>query len=173
MCSKILVKWCRPASSPNNHHLTVTGGVTRSSSNLAWMSNPTGQVARFSAIGDTLSVSIPDAIVLPNSGQPLTIDARIYPNAWLGYSVDNVPIISLHQKWDSHFVIEDPKWGNNPRGPEAVSSGGILVTAQQWAAAVSPGQWHRVQIAFDGVQTVTCSIDGVVSGPATMIDRVI
>ena len=149
-------------SSPNDMHLVPAGGVTRSASNLGWMSNPSGQAARFNAAGDSLSVAIPDSLVLPGSGQPLTIDARIYPDAWLAYGVDSLPVIALHQEWNAHLVVEDPKWGTDPRGPEVAASGPILVTAQQWAAAVSLGQWHQVRIEYDGAQTVTCSIDGVV-----------
>ncbi|MFT5854447.1 MAG: putative repeat protein (TIGR03806 family), partial [Verrucomicrobiales bacterium] len=161
-------------SSSNNNHLTATGGVTRTSANLGWMGNPTGQVARFSTVGDSLSVDIPDSIVMPGSGQPLTIDARIRPDAWLAYGVNNVAVIAFHQEWNSHFVIEDSKWGSNPKGPDVVSSGATLLTAQQWASSVTLGQWHQVRVEYDGDEMVSCIIDGVTISSVAMppdIDR--
>jgi hypothetical protein len=124
------------------------------------MQSPAGKVARFSKIGDTLSVEIPDALILPSSSTPITIEARIYPRAFLGYGVDNLPIISLHQDWDAHLQLEDSKWGTSPKGPRLFANGGTLANAQQWADAVALNQWHLLQISYDGAGTVSSWIDG-------------
>ena len=101
-------------ASSNALDLTSTGGVNLTGANLGWMQSPSGKVARFSNIGDTLSVNIPDSLVLASDGQPLMIETRIYPRNYLGYSIDSFPIITLHQEWDSHLQLEDSKWGSGP-----------------------------------------------------------
>jgi len=145
----------------NNLDLTAAGGVVLTGSNLGWMQNPAGKVARFSAIGDTLSVIIPDSLLLPSSGTPLMIETRIYPRQYLGYGIDNLPLIALHQEWDTHLQLEDSKWGSNPTGPRYYASGGELANGQQWANSVTINTWHKVQISFDGQQTVDLWVDGV------------
>ena len=148
-------------SSPNGLHLAVTGNVELAGDNLGWMQAPAGAVANFSAVGDTLSVAIPDALVLPNASSPLTIEARLFARDYLGYGVDNLPVLSLHQDWDAHFHLEDRKWGSNPEGPQLFAAGGVLANAQQWADAVALNAWHKLQISYDGAGTVTCWIDGL------------
>ncbi|MCB1094028.1 MAG: DUF1929 domain-containing protein [Verrucomicrobiae bacterium] len=147
--------------SGNGLTLTPSGGVQRTSANLDWMSQPGGQVARFSAAGDTLTVSIPDALVAPDPDSPLTIEARIYVREYKGWSVDNLPIVFLNQEWDSHFGLKDRKWGT-PRGANITANTAELVSAEQVAALMAPGQWHLLQISYDGVTDVTARIDGVV-----------
>ena len=103
-------------ASPNGLDLTASGSVALSTANLGWMQNPAGRLARFSSIGDTLTVAIPDERVLPSSGAPITIEARIFVRNYLGYSIDNLPIIGLYQDWDAHLQLEDSKWGTAPTG---------------------------------------------------------
>ena len=148
-------------ASPNAFDLTASGGVALTSSNLGWMQSPSGKVARFSAIGDALSVNIPDSLVLPANGTPLLIEARIYARNYLGYSIDNLPIIAFHQEWDSHLQLEDSKWGTNPTGPKYFASGGVLASAQQWADVVTNNAWHRIQISYNGADTVKLWVDGI------------
>ena len=118
-------------ASSNSLDLSSSGGVALTNSNLGWMQNPSGKVARFNNIGDTLSVDIPDALVLSEDGTPLLIDMQIYARNYLGYSIDNLPIVAFHQEWDSHLQLEDSKWGTNPAGPKYFASGGTLADAQQ------------------------------------------
>ncbi|MGI9239358.1 MAG: LamG-like jellyroll fold domain-containing protein, partial [Verrucomicrobiales bacterium] len=146
---------------PNSLALESSGGVTLSSSNLGWMQSPSGKVAQFRNIGDTLSTTIPDELILPDSSSPITIEARFYARNYLGYSIDNLPIIALHQDWDAHLQIEDSKWGSAPAGPRCFASGGTLADAQQWADAVAPNSWHHLRISYDGVGTIDLWIDGI------------
>ncbi|MEM7384375.1 MAG: PKD domain-containing protein, partial [Verrucomicrobiota bacterium] len=147
-------------ASGNGFHLQTSGGVTRTSSNLGWMQNPSGQVARFSAAGDTLTVSIPDSFVMPTSNTPLTLEARIYPRAYRGYGVGNLPILAFEQHWDSNLGLEDNKWGKNPKGPHVDANNVKVLSRQEWQNAVSFGQWHLLQISFDGAGKVHIRIDG-------------
>ncbi|MGI9243434.1 MAG: Ig-like domain-containing protein, partial [Verrucomicrobiales bacterium] len=148
-------------ASPNALHLAVSGGVEFNTDNTGWMQSPSGAVADFSAAGDSLSVVIPDSLILGDASAPITIEARLFVRGYLGYGVDNLPVISLHQDWDSHFHLEDRKWGSNPEGPQLLAAGGILANAQQWAEVVTPFEWHKLQISYDGAGTVSCWIDGI------------
>jgi uncharacterized repeat protein (TIGR03806 family) len=156
-------------STTNGLNLAVSGAVTLASDNLSWMSAPGGKVARFNAVGDKLTATIPDSLVLPDSGtKPLTIEARIYPRAWLGYSVDNLPVISLSQEWDSSLELQDAKWGTSPKGPRIVSADIPIATAAQWAAAAPLNQWAHLQISFNGTNTVSAWINGQPAGSLTL-----
>jgi len=148
-------------ASPNGLHLAAGGGVELKSDNLGWMQSPSGTAADFSSVGDSLSVAIPDNLVLADASSPLTIEARVFVRDYLGYGVDNLPVLSLHQDWDAHFQLEDRKWGNNPAGPQLLAAGGVLASAQQWGDVVEPGVWHQLQVSYDGAGTVTCWIDDI------------
>ncbi len=148
-------------ASPNGFNLTVSGGVTLASDNLGWMANPGGQVARFTNIGDTLTVTIPDSFVLPGSvATPFTIEAQIYPRVFRGYSVNQVPVVSLVQSYDTSFQLLDGKW-NTPHVPTVIAGATTFVTAAQWQAAASMNSWHALKLVFDATGTASCYVDGV------------
>ncbi len=98
-------------ASPNGLHLATGGGVELRSDNLGWMQSPSGTAADFSSVGDSLSVAIPDNLVLADASSPLTIEARVFVRDYLGYGVDNLPVLSLHQDWDAHFQLDEPEMG--------------------------------------------------------------
>ncbi|MGC6457761.1 MAG: FG-GAP-like repeat-containing protein [Akkermansiaceae bacterium] len=158
-------------SSTNSLDLAVSGSVQLSGDNLGWMSNPTGQVARFGGAGDKLTVSIPDSLLLTaGDSRPLTIEARICPRAWVGFGVGNLPIISLEQDLMNHLKLEDSQWSSNPQGPRILSAGTPLVSSAQWAVAAPLNQWALLEISLDpDAGTVTTWIDSqpvsVVSTP--------
>ena len=154
--------------SGNGFHLTTAGSVSFANDNLGWMANASGSVARFGGPGDTLTVSLPDSVMLPSGGKPSSIEAWIYPRAYAGFSFDNSPIISLTQEWDASLSLNDRKWGSDPYGPEIVAGSLIFVDAQTWAALAPSNAWHRVTLTYDGRQTVECVIDGILAGSATV-----
>ena len=152
-------------ASGNGYHLSASGSVSLSADNTAWMASPLGKVVRFSALGDSLSVTIPDSAIMPSSGKELSLEARIYPRQYLGYSYGNVPIVSLNQNWNSSFEIRDSKWGS-PHAPSVSSSNVELVSNQVWADNVTLNQWHHIQILFDGTDQVQFYLDGSLLGSA-------
>jgi hypothetical protein len=151
-------------ASGNGYHLVPAGGTTLISDNLGWMSTPAGQAARFSAVGDLLQSVIPDSSVLSSPGQPLSIEARIYPRAYLGFSVDNVPIAALSQEHDTGYALADQKWGSAPKGPVVGANGSDFVTAAVWAAAAPVNQWSLLRITYDGNSLVECHVNDTLIG---------
>lgn len=151
-------------SSGNDRHLAASGGVTLTSEDLSWMNSPSGQAVRFSALGDLLQAAIPDSVILPASGKPLTIEAQILPRAYLGFSVDSVPILAFYQDYDSGYALLDQKWGADPKGPVVGAHNSDVVSAANWAAAAPIGQWSQLRITFDGGSALNCYVNGALVG---------
>ena len=157
-------------ASPNAFHLTASGNVLLASDNLGWMASPAGQVARFTNAGDTLTVSIPDAFLLPGTtATPFTLEAQIYPRVYRGYSVNQFPVVSLLQNYDTSLQLLDGKW-NIPHVPTVISGATTFVTPTQWSNAVSMNAWHAMKLTYDATGTASCYIDGnlVSSGAAKL-----
>jgi hypothetical protein len=153
------------------HHLDLlaSGTVCLSSSNAGWSAPPSGKVANFQGLGDTLSVSIPNSLLKPGkSASPITIEAFIYPRAYLAYGAGNYPVVSLSQAWDSSLQLYDAKW-NMPAGPSVVAGQNTILTSQQWSDSVSLNAWHYLKITRNTAGNVAVWIDGVetASGSAT------
>ena len=155
----------------NGFNLTASGGVVLASDNLGWMANPSGQVARFTNAGDTLTVTIPDSFVLPGSvPAPFTLEAQFFPRAYLGYGVNQFPVISLLQNYDTSLQLLDGKW-NTPHVPTVISGATTFVTAAQWQNAVSMNAWHSLKLVFDATGTASCYVDGnLVSSAAAKLN---
>lgn len=151
-------------SGPNGWHLTPGGGVTLASDNCGWMAAPAGQVARFSGIGSTLTLTVPDTLIQPGTTRtPLTIEARIYPRAWKAYGVGNYPLVSLHQWWDTCLEMKQLKW-TTPKAPLATVGGNTVAGAAAWQAGVPLNTWHLLRLTMAADGTTTCSINDTVIG---------
>lgn len=155
-------------SGPGGYHLTPSGNVTRRNDNLGWMINPAGEVVRFSGLGDKLSVTLPDSLVMPGAtATPVTIEAWIYPQSYVAYGKENCPVLELSQASDARFGVLDGKW-NNPKNPHFSAANTTVLTAAQWKTHVQPYQWQHVQITFDASATVRFYLDGVLLASATV-----
>jgi hypothetical protein len=156
-------------SGTNGLTMTPTGNAALASNNSGWMTSPSGQVVRCSALGDQVSVTIPAQTIFPGKkAAPLTIEAMIYPRAYKAYSVGNYPVVSLYQNYDACLEIEDGKW-DAPPNPFMYGGSSTIVTAAQWASAVGVGTWHYLRMTLTSTGTVQCSVDGtlVSSGTST------
>jgi hypothetical protein len=155
-------------SGPNGYHLAVGGNVTLASDNSGWMSAPSGQVARFTNLGDQLSVRIPDVKIMPGATAPmLTLEARIYPRAYKAYSVSYFPVVDLYQAWDTSLELEDGKW-NRPSVCDVCAGSNEIVNSQAWNDHVTLRSWHLVRMTLDQGGMITCLVDGVVVGQKTV-----
>jgi len=146
-------------SGPNGYHLTAAGGTTRVSTNTGWMASPAGEVARFSALGDTLTATIPDSVLSPGStSTALTLEAWIYPRAYKAWSVNNYPVLSLYQQWDSSLEVVDNKW-NSPGVPLIRTGGTTIFTSPQWQTSVTQGTWQHLKITRSTAGVYNCWIN--------------
>jgi hypothetical protein len=127
-------------------------------------------VAHFQALGDTLSVNIPNLLLKPKSHPyPMTVEADVYPEAWLAYGVGNYPVISLCQDWDSSLQIEDGKW-DSPAGPMAEAGQITVLSSQQVTGLMSLNAWHKLKLTLDATGQVTCWIDGAVAASCSALN---
>lgn len=125
------------------------------------MQTPAGEVVRFRAVGDTLSVTIPDSALQPGpAATALTLEARIYPRAYKAYSVGNYPVIDLFQHSDSRLGAQDGKW-SNPRVPTVYGASTTIMTNTQWASVVPTDEWSHLKITFAPNGIVSCYINDV------------
>ncbi|MBK1884184.1 glycoside hydrolase family 9 protein [Luteolibacter pohnpeiensis] len=136
-------------SGPNGYHLTSAGNVQLVAGNSGWMKQPVGEVARFSNLGDTLTVTLPDSLIAPGStATELSLEAWIFPRAYKAYSYDNYPVIALTQHWDSSLAITDGKW-NSPAVPSIAAGSQSLLSSSDWQSAIALGTWQRLKITRD------------------------
>ncbi|MDB6069068.1 MAG: hypothetical protein JWL81_239, partial [Verrucomicrobiales bacterium] len=148
-------------------HLTATGTVTAATDNRGWMAYPAGGTARFTGLGQALSVSIPDTWIMPTVTRPnLTVEARIYPKAWKSYGVSNAPVVSLRQEWDNSLELRDGKW-NSPAAPVVAAGNVVAVNSAAWAAACTFNTWHLLKVTVTSTGSVQCTLDGTVVGSGT------
>jgi hypothetical protein len=149
---------------PNGLHLTAAGGAQLASDNLGWMTEPAGQALRTGALGDQVSVTISDDLLLPGNGpSPLTVDAMIYPRAYKAYSVENARVVSLFQEWDTMLEVRDGKW-NSPAVPHVMAGSQTVVSPGVWAANVALDTWHHLRMTFDTDGRARVAINGNVIG---------
>ncbi|HEX4085297.1 MAG TPA: glycoside hydrolase family 9 protein [Chthoniobacteraceae bacterium] len=151
-------------SGANHLNLAVSGHAALAAGNSGWSSHPTGDAAGFQALGDALTVNIPDALVMPGrKASPLSIEAYIYPRGYLAYGVGNYPVVGLSQQWDSSLEVEDGKW-NSPACPAAGAGQSPILTSQQWCNATTLNTWHQLKLTFAKSGNAACWIDGVQVG---------
>ena len=129
--------------------LLAAGNTRVVAENQTWMQQPSGGVARFEALGDTLQVSLPDSKILPEAGAEFSIEFRLYVRSYLAWGVANREVVGLRQHWDTSFSIHDRRWAY-PRNPNVISCNQEVVTSAVWEQKVAPLAWNAVKLTFDG-----------------------
>ena len=148
-------------ATPHHLNLKPSGNVSLSGSNAGWSDKPGGSVACFQALGDSLSVQIPNPLLKPRDHpSPITIEAYIYPRAYLAYGFGNYPVVSLYQDWDASLQVEDAKWAL-PQAPDVTAGQATILSSKQWDGAVSLNSWHKLKITLNTKGQVNSWIDGV------------
>jgi len=155
-------------SGTNGLTLTAAGNTVLTSSNTGWNPNPSGEVVRFSNLGDTLSVTVPYTLLFPKaSAAPLSLEVLIYPRAYKAYSVSNYAVASLFQNYDATLEVEDGKW-DSPAVPFVYGAATTVLTAAQWNSAVALNTWHSVKLTLTSAGLVSCYIDGNLISSSTV-----
>ena len=145
---------------PFGLHLTASGNTNRVATNLEWMDRPVGEVARFTNLGDTLTVTIPNSLLSPETAaNNLTLEAWIFPRAYKAYGT-GASILSLYQHWDSGLCVIQDKWAA-PSQPLIMVGGNQVLSNTTWSTSVLPGMWHQLKITRDATQLVNIWLDGV------------
>jgi hypothetical protein len=172
-------------SSGNSLDLMPNGDVSFAGDGPAWMSSPSGSVARFHTIGDSLDLDVPDDLIMPNGRiSSLTIEARIVIRRCIAYEAQKGEafIVSLHQSYDSFIDLSQGNWDSDPGEPHLWARSAdntdysYPITKEQWAASVSWYAWHAVRITLaddlpegdTGVGTLSIYVDGELLGSSSV-----
>ncbi|GAA5481274.1 glycoside hydrolase family 9 protein [Haloferula sargassicola] len=146
---------------PHALDLTAGGNVSFTSDDLAWMNRPSGQAVRFSNMGDQLTVTIPDSLLVPGNSSPeLTVEARILPRAYKAWGIGVASIFRLYQNWDSSFGVMQDKW-LTPDRPTVMAGSHTVFANDVWDSAVTAGQWQHLKITNDAQGVVSVWVDEV------------
>lgn len=150
-------------SSGNQLQLALKGSAELTAEELSWMGHPGGKALKVKGLGDEVSVSIPDAKVMPgSSNSSVTFEARFYPMAYKAYGVNNYQVLSFYQAWDVGFEVRDGKW-NSPAVPTVRGGNATIVSDDDWQRNVTYNQWHWLKM-IHSQNTVSVYIDGQLIG---------
>ena len=120
------------------------------------------------ANGDIVATaSIPDSLVMPSPGRPLTFEARVFVNAWTAYGLTlNGNIATLRQEYDSYFnLLQQGKW-DLPKNANIGANQTTLVNPTQLQSLVPLNQWVQLAIVYDGTNRNFVYVNGqLVAGP--------
>ncbi|MEM6911243.1 MAG: glycoside hydrolase family 9 protein [Verrucomicrobiota bacterium] len=142
-------------ASGNALDLTLQGGAQQVASIENW--KPTdGGVLRFQGLGDAAQVSIPDSLLLPGSGQALRLSVWMRVRGFLQGGQTSTPLLSLEQSWDTSLKLHGDKWA----GERVYAGSNELVESALLQGHLRPGQWHHLEIAYDGGSLLSCHLDG-------------
>jgi hypothetical protein len=154
-------------ASGNGYHLIPTGGVARTDSNLTWMGRPAGESVRFSNLGDALSVSLPDRVIMDSPTSEVSIEARIFLRSYLtNFDSPNASLIQLSQDYDAGLVLWDSRYHHPPGVNLFGASDTVVVPSSEWNM-VALNAWHDLLITFDANDVVECFLDGRQIGSTT------
>ncbi|MDB6019586.1 MAG: hypothetical protein JWR19_4075 [Pedosphaera sp.] len=156
-------------ASGNGNTLVWTNGISFVDSSPIGSSRLALHSSGTDANGDLIATAnIPDSQLMPNTGNPLTFEARMYVNAWSAYSVATVNIATLKQEYDSYFyLIQQGIWDLPANGNSSGCGVGFL-NASNFQAVVPTAKWIQLALVFDGTNKNYIYVDGKqVAGPIT------
>jgi hypothetical protein len=116
------------------------------------MDVPSGSAARFSGEGDTLSVTIPDSLLLPSQNGEITVEWAMRPLSLPNPSGSATYFLDLSQSYDTHFVMRTNGWAN-PHFPTIRMHGEEITDNTTMAANYGP-HWLRVKLVQDAAGVV-------------------
>lgn len=152
-------------ASGNGYHLTLSNGITFATSTVAtaWMAAPAGAAMQIPNYPHVASYSFPDAALLNTTNrQPLTLEARIFMEAWGSNSV-GYKMMGYDQNADTQLILQQVAW-DSPFGKITGNSGAQLVSETEMGALLNTGVWHHLMLAFDGSNVCQVILDGVPVG---------
>ncbi len=139
-------------------NLSATGNVSLVDG-ASWMSQPSGKFARFNALGDALTIPIPDINIGPSPANPsFSIEAWIRPRTYKAYGAGSGNLVGLYQNWDASMQIQDGKW-NNPAAPSVYCGSSSPINSAGWNAAITRGIWQKITLNFSAPNTFTCYVN--------------
>jgi hypothetical protein len=155
-------------ASGNGNTLSLSNGVSFAVASPLGPSRLALHTSGTDANGDVVATApIPDALVMPSPGRPLTFEARVFVNAWSAYGLTLAGnIATLSQEYDSYFyLLQQGKW-DLPKNGNIAANQTTLVNPTQLQSLIPLNQWVQIALVFDGTNKDYVYVNGnLVAGP--------
>jgi hypothetical protein len=116
---------------------------------------------RVNGLGDHVQVQIPNsALRTTGKTKAISIEARMFVNAYKGYTVSSANILSLVRSWDHQMAVQQDKW---KPAPDVKCNGAIILDSSALTNALTSRQWHLLSLVLDENAYVV-RVDGVEVG---------
>jgi Bacterial Ig domain len=127
------------------------------SSNLSWMSTPSGSALRVFDVFDRGTVNIPLADI-NQGGQAVSIsvEAQLFINRYPGYTYNNATLIGLVSGWNSQLLLSEDKWATSAA---VIGGSQTIISAASLSSVLTTGRWHQVSITLN-TNGYTVKVDG-------------
>ena len=138
-------------ASGRGNDLMSEGATTAFASDTRWMASPAGASASFSDVGDQLSVTLPDSLIMPDLVPPdttteLTLEWRYFARNDVAYSRESVTIVGLLQDYDALLDLSQDRWTVPTNG--SVNFGQATVRAAFLEYYLPKGQWLEMKMTY-------------------------
>ncbi len=128
-------------------NLTLANGATFDSSNLGWMSTPSGAALHFANLYDRASIVLPAADVNRNNqATNISVEAEIFVTSLVGHGVGSATLLELSEGWNSQLILNQDIWGTSP---QMYGGNQIVFSASTLASSLTTGAWHHVVMSIN------------------------
>ncbi|MEM7114542.1 MAG: glycoside hydrolase family 9 protein [Chloroflexota bacterium] len=125
-----------------------------------WNNRPSGQAYRFYDVGDTLTVPLPKGeLYQTGQTQAVSIEAMIYIENYMAYSVCTCDLLNLVQTWDVSLQFKEDKW----QGVMARAGVQTIADAEAITPLLTRHNWHHLKLMLNEVGYMI-QIDGQAVG---------
>ncbi|MDB6124432.1 MAG: hypothetical protein JWQ71_3425, partial [Pedosphaera sp.] len=138
-------------------NVITANNATLDSSNLRWMTTPSGAALRVLDVFDRGIVSIPVSDI-NKSGQAISIsvEAQIFINRYPGYTYNTATMLALVKGWNSQLILSADKWATSAA---VIGGNQTIVPAATLSSSLSTGRWHQVSITLN-TSSYIVKVDG-------------
>jgi hypothetical protein len=138
-------------------NLATANNARLDSSNLGWMSSPSGSALRVFDVFDRGIISLPVSDI-NRSGQAvsISIEAQIFINRYTGYGLNTATLLALVKGWNSQLLLSEDKWATTA---QVIGGNQTMISAPNLSGLLTTGRWHQVNIALN-TNGYTVKVDG-------------
>ena len=154
------------------HNLTIQSGSVTFSDNTTWMKTPSGKVASFAGIGDSLTATIPYSS-LQGGLTGLAIEFRLYVKQLPGsgltlFSFSGQPSGNTSSEWSIGYRTDlAPNPYFEAPNDYVVPNNSVSQSSDIWASKMTPNTWHAIKITATPAGLTSVYIDDMTTPAAT------
>eukprot|EP01079_Euglenida_sp_SAG-EU17-18_P003611 gene3611-673_t len=136
-----------------------------SSDNLLWMLDPHGKAVRLGGIDSSVNVSVNASAM----GPALTLEAKLYVEAWGDQGFDNFVGFGISDSWNANMELVIGKWDppmvqiTGPKSKALLVNSSLLATHVTLPSSGLPSTWLSLALCANATSSAVY-INGVLSG---------